>query len=443
MPHLRGLAGAIGLASTIVPRALLIVSVAVALSLLGDQMLYAVLPIVHDAVGVPVTAIGLLLSANRLVRLVTNSLAGYAVERFGRHVPFVLALLLGGLTTIAYGVLHGVWLFLIARLLWGTAWSFIRLEGLSTVLDVAADETRGRYMGLFQAISRLGSAVALLVGGILSDLIGFRTTFTLFGGLTCLAAVLAHREMHQRRGDGSIRAVFPTDTAPASARRPPAAARRDQRLTQTPRAMQWRMIVASFGTFSTFLVIGGLASATLGYMLRVRFGSTPNIGSLSIGIASLTGFLLSTRGFLDLGFAPLVGHLSDRCGRHQTIFCALPVALMMMAALALLPPLSVVMGIIVVLFVAGTALNVAFNAVAGDIVPPQQRIVFLSLFVTCQDLGAAVGPLLGYWIGPAFGLVWLYVCGMVILLVASVFYGLTFWGAQPPVPAYRAETAEG
>ena len=45
------------------------------------------------------TAVGLLLSANRLIRLLTNSLAGYIIERWGRHWPFVLALLLGGATT--------------------------------------------------------------------------------------------------------------------------------------------------------------------------------------------------------------------------------------------------------------------------------------------------------------------------------------------------------
>ena len=159
--------------SAVVPRPLLVISSAVALSLLGDQMLYAVLPAVHEAVGVPVTAVGLLLSANRLIRLLTNSLAGYVIERFGRHWPFVLALLLGGITTVAYGVVYGVWAFLVARLLWGTAWSFIRIEGMSTALDVASEETRGRYMGLFQAISRIGSAIALLAGGIFAVPLAF------------------------------------------------------------------------------------------------------------------------------------------------------------------------------------------------------------------------------------------------------------------------------
>jgi MFS family permease len=91
--------------------------------------------------------------------------------------------------------------------------------------------------------------------------------------------------------------------------------------------------------------------------------------------------------------------------------------------------------------VASVTLNVAFNAVAGDIAPPGQRSKFLSWFVTWQDLGAAAGPLLGYWIALRFGLFWLYGCGASILLMATVFYLMIFRGyvlhtasAQQQVP---------
>jgi hypothetical protein len=49
------------------------------------------------------------------------------------------------------------------------------------------------------------------------------------------------------------------------------------------------------------------------------------------------------------------------------------------------------------------------------------------LFVTFQDLGAALGPLLGYWIGPAFGLVWLYLSGALLLIITLLFYMMTFF----------------
>jgi MFS family permease len=403
-----------------VPRPLLVISSAVALSLLGDQMLYAVLPAVHEAVGVPVTAVGLLLSANRLIRLLTNSLAGYVVERFGRHWPFVFALLLGGATTIAYGVVHGVWAFLVARLLWGTAWSFIRIEGLSTALDVATEETRGRYMGLYQAISRIGSAVAMLAGGIFADVIGFRTTFLLFGVLTGSAALLAHLEMRRPR------AKSPLQTLPQGTPPPPAP---ETPTMTTPGTLatlaRWRMFVASFETFSAFLV-SSLVAATLGYMLRTRFGTMPVLGTVPVGIASLTGVLLSTRGFLDLGFAPVAGYLADRCGQHGVIVWAMSVNILTVAALALQAPLWLIIGLLLVVSMAGVTLNVTHNTVAGNLAPPGKRSMFLSLFVTCQDLGAATGPLLGYWIGPAFGMDWLYLSGALILLLACLLHAGTF-----------------
>jgi predicted MFS family arabinose efflux permease len=60
------------------------------------------------------------------------------------------------------------------------------------------------------------------------------------------------------------------------------------------------------------------------------------------------------------------------------------------------------------------------------VAPIDKRSLFLSLFVTFQDLGAALGPLLGYWIAPRFGLSWMYISGAVILGVASLLYLMAF-----------------
>lgn len=414
------------------PRALLIVSAAVALSLLGDQMIYVVLPVVHESVGVPVVSIGLLLSANRWVRLLTNSLAAVVVARWGRLGPFVGALLLGGVTTIAYGVVHGVWVLLVARLLWGTAWSFIRLEGLSTALEVSSEQTRGRYLGLYQAVSRLGGAVAMLAGGILHDLIGFRATFIAFGALTCAGAGLVYYERRQRQAGAAVgtRATA-GDTGQQAPTATPAA---DTPLDATTR---WQMVVASLGTLSNFLVTA-LVSATLGYVLRQRFGSTLPLGPWVVGVASVTGFVLSTKGFLDMGLAPIAGRLADAWGRHRLVLCLLPMAMAALGVLALQPDLLVVVGAVLLLYVANTALHVALDAVASDLAPPPKRRAFLSLFVTWQDLGSATGPLIGYWIAPQFGLVGLYCWGVGLLGLVLGLYGATFGRALQPLPVKPA-----
>ncbi|MBM3223542.1 MAG: MFS transporter [Candidatus Tectomicrobia bacterium] len=412
------------------PRALLIVSAAVALSLLGDQMIYVVLPVVHETVGVPIVWVGILLSANRWVRLVTNTLASVVVARWGRLWPFVLALFLGGLTTLAYGVVSGVGVFLIARLLWGTSWSFIRLEGLSTALDVASEHTRGRYLGLYQSISRLGGAVAMLAGGILHDLIGFRATFILFGILTCTGAVVVYYERTRREARASATQGRNMAAAALEPQPSPVQATAAIDIDTTTR---WRMAVASLNTFSNFLVTA-LVSATLGYVLRQRFGTTITLDTWTIGVASVTGLVLSTKGFLDLAFAPVAGRLADRWGRNCALLTAMPVAMLALGALALQPPLWVLTLAVLVLYVASTSLHVTLDAVASDIVPPGKRRAFLSLFVTWQDLGSATGPLLGYWIAPHFGLVGLYCCGVALLVLGTGLYLTTFVRSRQPMP---------
>jgi MFS family permease len=83
----------------IVPRPVALVSAAVALSLLGDSLLYAVLPSQAEVIGVPIELVGILLSVNRFIRLLSNSWAGSVCDRLGYARPFTAALLLGAATT--------------------------------------------------------------------------------------------------------------------------------------------------------------------------------------------------------------------------------------------------------------------------------------------------------------------------------------------------------
>ena len=58
-----------------------LVALATAFSLLGDQMLYSVLPTYHAALGLTYIQVGVILSANRWVRFVTNNVAERALHK--------------------------------------------------------------------------------------------------------------------------------------------------------------------------------------------------------------------------------------------------------------------------------------------------------------------------------------------------------------------------
>ena len=56
-------------------QAVVFIALATAFSLLGDQMLYSVLPTHYAEIGLMPYQVGLILSVNRWVRLITNTLA--------------------------------------------------------------------------------------------------------------------------------------------------------------------------------------------------------------------------------------------------------------------------------------------------------------------------------------------------------------------------------
>ena len=123
------------------------VSLATASSLLGDQMLYAVLPTIYADLGLQPYHVGILLSANRVVRLITNHLAERGSRRWSLAWLLAVALTMGALLNLAYGTVTWFPGLLAARVLWGVCWSFIRHIGLMTVVDAAAESTRWISVG--------------------------------------------------------------------------------------------------------------------------------------------------------------------------------------------------------------------------------------------------------------------------------------------------------
>ena len=70
------------------------VGLGTALSLIGDTSLYVVLPTHIEDAGVSLAVVGILLSANRFIRLVLNGPIGLLYDKLPRRHLFVPALFL-------------------------------------------------------------------------------------------------------------------------------------------------------------------------------------------------------------------------------------------------------------------------------------------------------------------------------------------------------------
>jgi MFS family permease len=403
------------------PRWILVVSIATGAAILGDSLLYAVLPVIWEDLGLTAGMVGIILSINRFVRMVTNPIAGWIAGQLGPRLPFTIAVIVAAASTLAYGVGFGVAGFLVARCLWGLCWSFLRLGGHLAAIESGIDGRRGYYLGFFAGITRAGSLLAVVTGGFLTDLISFEVTVYLFAGISFLAGIWTIREWRAQPE------FVPPATTP----------RQQVDEVSPPKERAWWAAVGTLFslTFLHGLAISGLVTATLGYLIADRYADGVDLVLVTIGAASFTGLLLGSRFLADAVWAPIAGHSSDRWGRLPFF---ITVAGIQVVALALLGTFEALLWTIlgaIALFFAATAVQVSLDAAAGDLAIHGNRARLMSWYATAHDLGAAIGPIIGYSIGIALGLGIVYPATAGVFLLTVIAFIAVQRSLRSPQPA--------
>jgi len=382
-------------------------------SLLGDQLLYAVLPSRPGAAGIGVAALGVILSANRFIRLGANSLGGVLCDRFGRRRPFLAGMALAVISTAAYWLTSGFWPLLAARLVWGLAFALCSVAGLSIILDVTTAADRGRTVGFYHALVQSGTLLGLVASGVLTDLIGYRGTLALYVPLTALGFAVAWFVVGETNpANGGM------DTTQAS-------------VWTTFGSLDRRLLAPGYIGFASFFAGNGILMATLGASLKEQLGSS------SIPVASLTGILLASRRLAGMIFAPVAGHLSDRSGDRRRVAGA--GALMICAGFVVLAtgsgvPLFVTC--VVLTAIGEGVLHPSLAAWIGDRTPPELRGVVMGGYATANDLGGATGPIVGYAVAATLGFAW--ASGLCVALMATALVAVAIGqpgrgsGVPPP-----------
>ena len=195
-------------------KVLLPLGLGTALSLMGDATMYTVLPTHAAEAGIPLAAVGIILSANRVIRLFLNRPTGSAYDRSFRRRLFLPALLIGAISTAIYAATVGFWPLLAGRLLWGLAWSGIWVGGATIILDVTKDSDRGRWTGWYQTWFFLGTTLGAVLGGWLTDLWGYSTAMWIGAAVTAMGAVFAFFTLPETRPAEEEDSQVPTDNYP-------------------------------------------------------------------------------------------------------------------------------------------------------------------------------------------------------------------------------------
>jgi len=332
-------------------RALLASSCVMSLALLGDALIYAVLPAHAASFGIGLVWVGVLLSVNRFVRVFAYGLVARVTGAVGMRRMCIAATAASVAATALYGLGHGPAVLLGARVLWGLAYAVLVLVTLGYAVEQRIGA--GTRIGWSRAIQRIGPIAALLVGGWLTNVLGPRNVFVALAAVTLLALPLA--------------LSLPRDRASAPAARTPALGR--------PGTLDVLFFLQGFGVDGVFAL-----SITLILAQHVDLATAVMSG----------GALLAMRHFGEAIAAPLFGAMGDRLGPTR-VFCVAAAATS--AGFAGIALGFTVAGSLVMLVFRGALASLGPATVVQATHADASVMVPLARMQAWRDLGAALGPL--------------------------------------------------
>jgi MFS family permease len=340
-------------------RSVLISSSVLSLALLGDALIYAVLPVHAASFDISLVWVGVLLSANRFIRVLAYGWVARATAHIGMRRMCIAAATASVASTAAYGLGDGPAVLLGARLLWGLAYAALVLVTLAYA--VAQRSGAGARIGWSRSVQRIGPVFALVAGAWLTGMLGPQRVFVVLAVLTALALPLAM-------------SLPPDPGDPEPAPRTPSLGR--------PRPVDALFFLLGMGVDGVFAV-----SITL--ILAEEH-------ALSVAVFS-GGVLLAMRHLTEALAAPLFGSIADRFGAARVFVFA---TLMTAAGFAGVALGATVTGALVMLVFRGALAALGAATIVETTGRDRPVLAPLARMQAWRDLGAAIGPLgTGYALG--------------------------------------------
>ncbi len=367
-------------------------ALALAFCLPGDIVLYLLLPLFPEIFDLTLPEVGLLLAANRPVRIVGYQ---WVATLYATRGPRFTGLLAVGATifaTFGYTWLSGVWALLVLRLMWGLAFAGLNIANHALASSVAIDVAR--RAGWARGIIAAGPTLGLLAGALIAEFAGVRTVFLVLGFVAIPALFFAWRLPAEPEGV--------TARAPAVSR---------------PNVLNVWAFCAGFTLDGIFIV--GLAITVAAHQ--------PEGAILAAGAA------MALRFALEVVLSPVSGAWGQRIGARRLLVAS---ALVASCGLALVG-LADLSGSDAVLW-AGLLMTIVLRAVlqplpapvVAETFPGAARVQALAAQSTWRDIGAGTGPLAAGFLLPLVAPAATY--GLAALLLAGASLALV--GGRPRRP---------
>jgi EmrB/QacA subfamily drug resistance transporter len=133
-------------------------------------------------------------------------LGGRAADLLGRRRVFVSGLALFGLASLAGGIADSQTVLIAARAIQGLGAAVIAPASLSILTTTFTEgPARNHAVGIWGAMGGAGGAAGVLLGGVLTDLLGWRWILFINVPIALVAAILAHRMIAEGRDTSRAR----------------------------------------------------------------------------------------------------------------------------------------------------------------------------------------------------------------------------------------------
>jgi MFS family permease len=335
---------------------------------LGQGMVVPTIPALAATFDVSAGLAAQLVTAGILGRFVALLPAGYLLDRFGRKPVLVTGPLIVASGSALTAVAPVFPLLLVAQFLTGTGSSAWQVAREVTAVDVVRPEQRGRMMSGFMGMSSVGVAVGPVLGGIVTDLLGFRAVFwvyALMGVCTLLVSLRIRETAHPRRS--APRSLFNVG-----------------RVSEVEPYFRTTYVVLIFNTFVA-MMRGALINSLLPLYVGLQLGFSSTVVGTLFGIYGLVNVLM---------IAP-TGVLSDSRGRKAVVVPSTFIATFVFLAFPLatgVVPLSILAALM------GVATGLALGTMATytyDVIPDHARARLQALRRLFGDMGGIMGPAMG------------------------------------------------
>jgi DHA1 family multidrug resistance protein-like MFS transporter len=314
--------------------------------------------------------------ATGVMLFVSSPLWGSLADRFGRKMMLQRAYAGAMITITLQALVQNVWQLVALRALQG---AFVGTIPAATALVAAATPQRrlAYALGLVQMAVFTSQTVGPVIGGLMAEAVGFRTTFALGGIMYVISFVLCWvfvKEDFHRPEAGEVRPSYVENL----------------RIVMRTPAMLWLITVM-------FLVSSAATFVRPVLPLVVE-------GFTSTGVETKSGLVFAAVALTSAVAALVAGRFAERTGYRNALAVATlgaGVAYIPVAAADSLPPLMILMALVGIF---SGAMIPMVNALIGANAPAGRHGSAFGLVGSAQALSFAVAPLLGGITAQQFGI---------------------------------------